>query len=605
MIEVYEVVVKNKFKEISMSMRRVFARTFLWLAALAAGLGSQAAAPSYRVTVGSTFTVKASDVGLASFGKRTKVFIQAGSKIVNASTKASEGATSIDCAWKKTVRAGAYPLWVTTVPDKGAETTLKVTDYFAVVPPSIHLVSSCSAAGGESMAVSGSCFGSGVSVMIGTSLSSPLKECKLLTPRGGVMDPATGASSATFAVPNDVDSVEGMTLVVKNAVGADYETVDSELAALQAVTYAVTVGDIHETSKYLPRLKSFIKTFKQAHAGMTVTLSAGDTLTDYPRKSYEPEWARDLYLADPALHGVAMMDLNSLIPFDAVALGNHDPCLGFSRFFELLSAYPQPVMASNLFKYEDGLYTPWRELVPAHPPADYLAVRLKGLDVGLVLAGSNFQDHWTNPDKDGYKVQYSLDERTVASIQRCSLFTDMVILVTHENDLSDIISVYPPQTPSGQYLARCDIYALKDLQKVALMVGGHEHKNIFRRANYTGDNSTYNLYTNPVYNLDSKLAMVKSSKFFGEYVGVVRIVWDRSTGAVNSTTLMSGARGADGNYLGCDSSMMIPVDDGGMLQELDDATWDPTVPTNWWRMDNWPWADAAVQKRLDALKIGK
>lgn len=566
-----------------------------------AAVGLQAASPSYRVTVGSEFTVSAADAGLASFGKQTKVFIQVGSKIIAATAKASSsGAAAVNCSWKKAVPPGAYPLWIETTDGKGAKTSVKVTDYFAVVPPSIHQISSSTVSGGESLTISGSCFSSNVSVRLGSSKTA-MKNCKLQTSRKAVMDPGSGASSVDVAVPKGIASIEGMTLKVASPIGADYETVDAELTEPDAVTYALTVGDIHETSKYLPQLANFLKTFKQAHEGMTVTLSAGDTLTAYARKSYEPEWARDLYNPDPAVHGVAMMELNSLISFDAVALGNHDPCVSFARYFELLAAYPQPVMADNLYKFDGYQYTPWRNIIPSLSASDYLIVPLKGLDVAVIATGSTFEDHWTDGDKSAYKILNTLDERTIGAVRLCSLLADMVILVTHENDLSDIIPVYGPPIPSGQYLENCDIYTLKDLQRVALIHGAHEHKNLFRRANYSGDNSTYALYTNPIYNPDSKLVLVKSSKFFGEYSGVVRIVWDKAAGTTKSTTLMSGLRGEDGKYLGCDTSMLVEVDDGGMLQELDEATWDPTVPTNWWRMDDWPSTDDAVQKRLGEL----
>ncbi len=577
--------------------RRVFPLLIL------ASLELSAASPSFRVTVGSEFTVSAADAGLASFGRQTKVFIQVGAKIIPATTKTSSsdgGAASVSCSWKKAVPPGAYPLWVETTGDKGVKTSVKVTDYFVVAAPSIHQISSSTVVGGGNLTISGSCFSPDASVRIGSS-KDVMKDCKIQTPRKAVMDPVSGVSSVEVTVPKGISSVEGMTLEVASSIGADYETVDAELAAPEAVTYALTVGDIHETSKYLPQLTNFFKTFKQAHAGMTVTLSAGDTLSAYARKSYEPEWARDLYNTDPAVHGVAMMELNSLLPFDAVTLGNHDPCLGYVRYAELLAAYPQPVMASNLYKFSGSQYTPWRNGIPALPTTDYLIMPLKGLDVAVIATGSTFEDHWTNTDKSSYKILNTLDERTIGAVRLCSVLADIVILVTHENDLSDIIPVYGPPTPSGQYLENCDIYTLKDLQKVALIHGAHEHKNLFRRANYSGDNATYALYTNPIYNPDSRLVLVKSSKFFGEYAGVVRFVWDKTAGTTISTTLMSGLRGEDGKYLGCETSMLVEVDDGGMLQELDDSPWNPTVPTNWWRMDDWPSTDAAVHTRIGEL----
>ena len=548
--------------------------------------------PSYKVTVGSKFTVAADDLGLAAFVGRTRVFLRNGRKIINVPAKVATSGEDVgkvaSCSWKTAIPPGRYSLLVET--DIAAETrgVMTVTDFLVVAPPAIHGVSSFLAGTGDTVTVDGDFFGPSCTVWLGNS-ESAMAKCPPLTPRSEIMDPLTGRSLVAVAVPKGIDSVAGMIVKVSNRIGADMETIDADLAADEAIAYAVTVGDLHETSQYLSALADFITTFKATQAGKALTLNAGDVLTAYGRKSYDPAWARDLYTADPDLHGEAIMALLSPMPFDAVALGNHDPCLGLDRLLELLAAHPLPLLATNLFRLRDDAGgTPWGTF--ATPPLpDFRTIRLKGIDVGVVAAAATEQDHWTNADKSTHRVLSTLDERTLATLRECALRHDLVILVTHQNDVSDIIPVYDPDPqPTGEYRPDCDIYTLKDLERVALVLGGHEHKNYFRRASYDGDNTEYALYVDPIYRAGSKLVLVKSSKFFGEYVGVVRIRWDKATRAIVSADLMEGLRDGNDKYLGCADDQMVPVDDGGLIQELAEDPWDPTVPSRWWRMDDWP-----------------
>jgi hypothetical protein len=560
--------------------------------ALLAVLAAAAAEPSYRVTRGSLIEIAAEDLSLDAFRGNTRAFLMNGRKVVNLPlriAKDGDGAGTVASGtWKTTIPPGRYTLHVETGDADGARRVIKVTDFLIVAPPAIHAVSSFLAAEGEQITISGNHFGNPCTVWMGRGEASMAK-CAMLTRPSAAMDPRTGESSVTVTVPKGVGTVDGAVVRVANRIGADTETVDAHLAAAEAVAYAVTVGDIHETSRYLPELGDFIATFKATQAGRTVALNAGDMLSAYARKSYDPAWARDLFTADPQEHGVAIMAAIAAIPFDAVALGNHDPCLGLDRLRQLQAAHPLPLLATNLFRLRDDPgYTPWGSLTDP-PLPDFRTLRLKGLDVGIVATAATEQDHWTNADKSTHRVVAALDERTMATLRECALRHDLVILVTHQNDVSDIIPVYGPDPqPTGEYRRDCDIYTLKDLANVALILGGHEHKNYFRRADYDGDNATYALYIDTIYRLGSKLALVKSSKFFGEYAGVVRIRWDKASRSVAAVDLMEGLRNGDGTYLGCADDQMAAVDDGGLLQELAEDPWDPAVPTRWWRMDDWP-----------------
>jgi len=567
---------------------RILTSLLLLLAVLAAA----AAEPSYKVTQGSLLEIAAGDLGLDSFRGSTRAFLMNGRKVVSIPLRvAKDGDQAGKVAsgtWKAAIPAGRYTLQVETGAADGTRRTLKATDFLVVCPPAIHAVSSFLVGEGEQITISGNHFGNPCSAWMGRDEASMAK-CAMVTRPSAAMDPRTGQSSVTVTVPKGVGTVDGAVVRVASRIGADTETVDAHLAADEAIAYAVTVGDIHETSRYLAALGEFIAAFKATQAGRAVALNAGDMLSAYSRKSYDPAWARDLFTADPQEHGVAIMAALSAMPFDAVAIGNHDPCLGLDRLRELQAAHPLPLIATNLFRLRDDAgYTPWSSLTDP-PLPDFRTVRLKGIDVGIVATAATEQDHWADADKSTHRVVAALDERTMGTLRECALRHDLVILVTHQNDVSDIIPVYGPDPqPTGEYRRDCDIYTLKDLANVALILGGHEHKNYFRRADHAGDNATYALYIDTIYRLGSKLALVKSSKFFGEYAGVVRIRWDKATRAVAAVDLMEGLRDGDGAYLGCADDQMVAVDDGGLLQELADDPWDPAVPSRWWRMDDWP-----------------
>jgi hypothetical protein len=552
------------------------------------------------VTSGSTFTIRSTDAGLESFSGKTRVFAQIGHRLVSvqARTTNDDSGDALACRWMNNAPIGIYDLFVETTADDGRKAVTKITDLFAVVPPAVHSVSSSTAGEGETLTINGSMFGPRCRIFLDPP-GGVGKSCRILTKRSEIMEPDTGKSSVEIVVPAAVDSVNGMTVRIENPVGTDVEMIDDDLASASVSVYVVNVGDLHETSKYLSKMANFIKTFRTTHSGMTVTLNAGDLLSSYGRTAYDPDWARDLYTPDPDRHGVVMMAAMTATPFDAIAVGNHDPCLGIERLLELLKIYPIPVLGGNLFSYFDTQYRHWQSSATVPSPISYRILNLKGLDVGVVVTASTIQDHWTDSDKSAYRVLNTLDATTIRNIRICLLHSDLVILITHQSDVSDIIPVYGknPQ-PTGSYLVNSDIYSIKDLKKVSLVIGGHEHKNYFRRASYSGDNETYSLYQNPIYNPDSDLVLVKSSKFYGEYVGVVRFTWDRDATVVRETSLMEGVRDEFGKYIGCAANQMMVVKDAGVIQELDESPWDPTVPSRWWRMDDWPGTDAEVDSIL-------
>lgn len=542
--------------------------------------------PCYQVTTGSEFSVDAKDVGLTEFRGKPKLMIYQGRKVVTVNTKVSSDRSKLDATWTKPLPAGCYQLVIETEDENGDKFHTDLTDFFTIQSPRIHQVSPVDAKEGEALTINGEFFSTKCKIYIG-DYPDNMQPCKITTSNKEIMDPTTGASMAEVIVPKKITSVNDLTIMVESAIGTDMESIDENLANTTSQTFVVSVSDMHETSKYVAAFTDFIKTFKETHKDLTIAVSAGDILSAYTRKSYDPEWARDLYTEDPATHGVEMFKLLADVAFDAITLGNHDPCLGMNRILSLFSSYPHPMGAANLYLYKNSEYIPWIETTSDSFLVDTVNVKLKGLDVGIVLSGSTLENEWEYDDLDNYKVCNAVNERVADKLKKSSLLNDIVILVTHENDLSAIKPVYGGNPP-GIYLANSDIYNLKDLDNIALIVGGHEHKNIFRRASYSGDNDTYNLYIDKVYNPDSKLALVKSSKFFGEYVGVVRIDWNKDTRTLENVKLIEGKKGDDGKYLGCETENLVEVDDGGMLQELDDSPWNPTVPTNWWRMDDWP-----------------
>jgi calcineurin-like phosphoesterase family protein len=555
--------------------------------------------PSYKVTVGSEFSIKAEDVGLTSFTGKTKVFVFAGRKRKNVKTRISADRTSLNCTWAHPLNTGRYSIYLETEEDK-EKTTHKVTDFFAILSPSIHKVSSSSVAGGSSLTVSGSFFSTKCKIFMGIT-NDNMQLCRFQTNKSDVMDRNSGASSAEIIVPKNINSASGALIRVVSAAGSDNEIIDSDLADNDATAYILSVADIHETSKYLSKISNFITTFKQVHNNMTLALYGGDILSAYARTNYDPEWARDLYTDNVETHGETIMNSISQMAFDVVTIGNHDQCMGYKRFYELLETYSSTVISSNLFQYEKAQFTAWTSPGFSTSP-DYVSFQVKGLNVSVVAVSSTHQDHWTDADKSSYRVVNAMNERCINNIRSCALFNDIVILITHQDDVSAIIPVYGTPTPRGEYIVSSDIYTLKDLQNVALIVGGHEHKNYFRRASYANDNDTYALYINKIYNPNSKLVLIKSSKFYGEYVGVVKILWNKSDKTVTSINMIEGTLGNDGKYLGCASEQIFAVDDDGLFQELDNSPWDPTVSTHWWRMDDWPNDDKNIQRIISKHK---
>lgn len=556
--------------------------------------------PSYKVTFGSHFTVNSSDLGLDTFDGRTRVFTFVGRKRKNIKSSISQDRKSLNCIWNYNFNSGLYSLYVQTKDENNEIITRKLSDFFAILPPSIKKVSPVNATGGQTLTVSGAFFSSKCKVYLGTDEEN-LQHCGELTPKNDIMDSDTGDSSVEISIPKNISSVNGLVIKVISDVGSDTETIDANLAADNATAYILSVGDIHETSKYLAKVSDFISTFKQTQNNLTLALYGGDILSAYPKTSWDPDWARDLYTADADKHGLAIMEAMAEIDFDVVTIGNHDPCLGYKRFSELLELFPLNIISNNLFKYSNNQFIQWTNPGVDIAPS-YLSFQLQGLDVGVVAVSSTEQDHWTDADKSAYRVLNTLNERNINNIRSCALFNDIVILISHEDDVSAIIPVYGTPTPTGEYLVNSDIYTLKDLQNVVLMVGGHEHKNYFRRASYALDNAKYALYTDKIYNPDSKLVLIKSSKFYGEYVGVIRILWGKSSKSVSSIKLMDGSKDAEGKYLGCASDQMYEVADDGLFQELDEAVWDPTVETKWWRMDDWPTSDQRIKEILSKHK---
>jgi len=235
--------------------------------------------------------------------------------------------------------------------------------------------------------------------------------------------------------------------------------------------YILNTGDIHEHSRYLARISSYIKYFRSTHDNV-IAIDTGDALTDYAKD--DPQNG-SLYKL--GTKGNVMFRIMSVIGYDLCTIGNHDVCHGISQLATLINRWHIPVMGANLESSPCAL-----------PLLSEKLIKFNHVSIGLVGTISTHNWHLKGSDKDTFRVASVRSGKVAAAVNAVKQKADIVLLVTHELDSDD------QQNASA-------IHGIK------LIVGGHSHK------------TTYQYFKKP------GVSLMKAG-WQGRYVSKLALTWD-------------------------------------------------------------------------------
>lgn len=247
------------------------------------------------------------------------------------------------------------------------------------------------------------------------------------------------------------------------------------LIALPVISYSeqinvfvLNTGDIHESSKNLGKIKSFIDAERNNHK-YVIVVDAGDMLSHWTPKSRAPftEPNRDLALArkdkkdDKSIN--QMYSWASGINYDAMIIGNHD----FDGGIDLLKNFPKlPFICANLeYPNKNPHYLGKNGQIP-----QYKIITLKdGVKIGIIgiseQSGNDPNDpnkdyHFPTPnDKKALTAHFVYNDTMKKLIDEVAKQSDFIILLSHNRDDVD----------------RDSVAALKN-DKICAIIGGHSHK---------------------------------------------------------------------------------------------------------------------------------
>lgn len=235
--------------------------------------------------------------------------------------------------------------------------------------------------------------------------------------------------------------------------------------------YILNTGDIHEHSKYLARISSYIHYMRENH-GNVIAIDAGDALTDYAKD--DPSNG-DLYRL--GTRGNVMFRVMSLIGYDLCTIGNHDVCHGIGQLAALITRWHIPVMGANLEKSPCAL-----------PLLGEKLIKFDHVSVGIVGTISTHRWHLKGSDEKTFGVASVRSRKVTAAVNAMKQKADIVLLVTHELDGDDRESA-------------------NAIQGIRLIVGGHSHT------------TTYQFMKKP------GVSLMKAG-WQGRYVSKLVISWD-------------------------------------------------------------------------------
>ncbi|HBM16758.1 MAG TPA: hypothetical protein DD381_10510 [Lentisphaeria bacterium] len=266
----------------------------------------------------------------------------------------------------------------------------------------------------------------------------------------------------------------------------------------QVNVYVLNTGDIHESSKYLKKIKSYVDITRTNHPGCVILLDAGDMLTQFPFSKYvSPQDRKTRDLASTTPKGEKMLEWASTMKYDAILIGNHDMIAGANILQKLLNRYNLPLIAANLS--HPSLYLSRYKIVQ-------LNFRLKtgkAVSIRVGIIGISDQDqkdyHFPNKaDKEKLKTYPVYNPTINKIIDEVAKQSDFIILLSHNWDNVD----------------RDSVSALKS-NKICAIIGGHSHKLLNEK--------------------DNGKTLIKSG-VHGSNVGCTKITWDSDAHKVLTVT---------------------------------------------------------------------
>lgn len=222
-------------------------------------------------------------------------------------------------------------------------------------------------------------------------------------------------------------------------------------------------SDLHEHSKPLPRIASFVAQQKQKDAN-TLLLDSGD-------------WCNKGDLTPLGTRGEAIVEMMAASGYDAVIPGNHDFSFGAERLGELVDRYSTPLLVANC---------KWAADTKPKQVASYRIIQLNGVTVGIIGTAPTFVGDEKGPNVTILPIVESVRPVVENLIDK----TDILVLMTH---------VGPP---SDEKFAAA-------LPGIDLIFGGHHHKK-FSSVNYDAVTDT----------------VIHHSGASGAQIGKVTITWD-------------------------------------------------------------------------------
>lgn len=188
----------------------------------------------------------------------------------------------------------------------------------------------------------------------------------------------------------------------------------------------------------LARVATVVKKLKKENPN-TLTILSGDLLS--------PSAIGTAKVCGERIYGEQMVKVLNAMHWDYMTLGNHDFDIGKSAFKKRLKEACFTIFSSNVFDLETGK--------PFENTMTTVVFNVDGIKVGLVgIILDDFHHDFgkiTDPLEAAMKAVKNL--KTVENV-------DLLILVTHQ-DIKD------------------DIMFAKELPDVDLILGGHEHENIY------------------------------------------------------------------------------------------------------------------------------
>lgn len=228
------------------------------------------------------------------------------------------------------------------------------------------------------------------------------------------------------------------------------------LCALSAEGLELTVyhtNDIH--GWILPRPASFYERDPSRPIGGAAAFAAVVKKDKGPKLVLD---AGDWFQGTPEgtlSKGRALVDVFNTVPYDAVAVGNHDYDLGEANLRELVAASKVPVLAANVYRQAAR--------VPYLKP--WIVKEIAGVKVGIFgLITSNMRNLSFARNIAGLEFRREVGEARAAVKALRAAGATVVIALTH-------VGFEPPDGPSFEG----DQTLATEVEGIDLIVGGHTH----------------------------------------------------------------------------------------------------------------------------------